>query len=113
MKDYLAKQAASAVRANRHRPFFLYLAFNAPHTPLQALKSDFDALSHIKDHRRRVYGAMIRALDRGVGHVLDAVKSSGLEENTLIVFTSDNGGAHYVAVPVNVFIMISYYMIIM
>lgn len=96
MTDYLSEEAAKAIEANRNRPFFLYLAYNAPHTPLQALKSDYDALSGIENHTLRVYGAMIKSLDRGVGTVLKAVKDAGLEENTIIIFTSDNGGAHYI-----------------
>jgi arylsulfatase A-like enzyme len=69
MTDYLATEATRAISANADRPFFLYLAFNAPHTPLQALKSDHDALPQIENHTLRVYGGMIRALDRGVGRV--------------------------------------------
>jgi arylsulfatase A-like enzyme len=99
LTDYLADEAARAVAANRNRPFFLYLAFNAPHTPLQALRSDYDALPRIANHTLRVYGAMIRALDRGVGRVLDALRAHGLEDDTLVVFTSDNGGAHYLGLP--------------
>ncbi len=96
MTDYLGDQAVQAIHANANHPFFLYLAFNAPHTPLQATKADYDALPQIPDHTLRVYGAMIRALDRGVGKVLDALAADGLDENTLVIFTSDNGGAHYV-----------------
>ena len=99
MTDYLADEAAKAIAANRNRPFFLYLAFNAPHTPLQALRSDYDALASIADHRLRVYAAMIRALDRGVGRVLDALRTNGLERDTLVIFTSDNGGANYIGLP--------------
>jgi arylsulfatase A-like enzyme len=99
MTDYLSEEAAKAIEANRNRPFFLYLAYNAPHTPLQALKSDYDALAGIENHTLRVYGAMIKSLDRGVGTVLKAVKDAGLEENTIIIFTSDNGGAHYIGLP--------------
>lgn len=99
MTDYLAKEAAHAIEANKNRPFFMYLAFNAPHTPLQALKSDYDALGQISDHRLRVYAAMIRGLDRGVGTVLDALKANGLDDNTLVIFTSDNGGAGYIGLP--------------
>jgi arylsulfatase A-like enzyme len=99
MTDYLAKEAAHAIEANKNRPFFMYLAFNAPHTPLQALKSDYDALGQISDHRLRVYGAMIRGLDRDVGLVLDALKANGLDDNTLVIFTSDNGGAGYIGLP--------------
>ena len=90
---------SKVIEANRDRPFFLYLAHWAPHTPLQATRADYDALSHIEDHRLRVYAAMIRALDRGVGRVLDALRANGLEENTLVFFTSDNGGADYIGLP--------------
>ena len=99
MTDYLSNEAVKVIRANRNRPFFLYLAYNAPHTPLQALKSDYDALSHIEDHTLRTYAAMIVALDRGVGKVMDELRAQGLEENTIILFTSDNGGANYVGLP--------------
>jgi arylsulfatase A-like enzyme len=99
MTDYLANQAVQAIAANRNRPFFLYFAPNAPHTPLQALRSDYDALPQIGDHRLRVYAAMIRALDRAVGRVLEALRANGLERNTLVFFSSDNGGANYIGLP--------------
>jgi arylsulfatase A-like enzyme len=99
MTDYLADQAVAAIKANAGRPFFIYLAFNAVHTPLQALKSDYDALPQIADRRLRVYAAMVRALDRGTGKVLAALREQGLEDNTLVIFTSDNGGANYIGLP--------------
>jgi arylsulfatase A-like enzyme len=99
LTDYLADEAVRVIEANRNRPFFLYLAFNAPHTPLQALKRDYDALPGIANHTERVYGAMLRSLDRAVGRVLDALRERGLERNTLVFFTSDNGGANYVGLP--------------
>ena len=99
MTDYLGHEAARAIVANKNRPFFMYLAYNAVHTPLQALKSDYETLSDIKDHRLRVYAAMVRSLDRSVGYVLDALKDNGLDDNTLVIFTSDNGGAHYIGLP--------------
>lgn len=99
LTDYFTDNAIAAIEANRNRPFFLYLAYNAPHTPLQALKSDYDALPQIKDHTQRVYGAMIRQLDRRVGDVLDKLKATGLDSNTLVIFTSDNGGAWYAGIP--------------
>jgi arylsulfatase A-like enzyme len=99
MTDYLTDQAVAAIDANRNRPFFLYLAYNAVHTPLQAPKADYDALSTIKDHRLRVYAAMVRNLDRNVGRVLQALKDRGLDDNTLVIFTSDNGGANYIGLP--------------
>ncbi|MFQ5415545.1 MAG: sulfatase-like hydrolase/transferase [Myxococcota bacterium] len=99
LTDYYTDEAIKVVEANKHRPFFLYLAHWAPHTPLQATRADYDALSHIEDHRLRVYAAMIRALDRGVGRVLDALEQNGLADDTLVLFTSDNGGAHYIGLP--------------
>ena len=99
MTDYLTDQAVAAIDANRNRPFFLYLAYNAIHTPLQAPKADYDALAGIKDHRLRVYAAMVRNLDRNVGRVLRALKDRGLDDNTVVIFTSDNGGANYVGLP--------------
>ena len=99
LTDYYSEEAVKVIEANKDRPFFLYLAHWAPHTPLQATKADYDALSHIPLHRERVYAAMIRALDRGVGQVLDALRANGLEDNTLVFFTSDNGGAGYIGLP--------------
>lgn len=99
LTDYYTDEAVRVIEANRERPFFLYLAHWAPHTPLQALRSDYDALAHITDHRLRVYAAMIRALDRGVGRVLDALRSNGLEDDTLVFFTSDNGAPGYIGLP--------------
>jgi uncharacterized sulfatase len=99
LTDYYTDEAVRVIEQNRDRPFFLYLAHWAPHTPLQATRADYDALGHIELHRERVYAAMIRALDRGVGRVLDALRENGLEENTLVIFTSDNGGAGYIGLP--------------
>ncbi len=97
--DYYTDEAINVIEQNRQRPFFMYLAHWAPHTPLQASREDYEALSHIEDHRLRVYAAMIRALDRGVGEVLDALEENGIADNTLVIFTSDNGGADYVGLP--------------
>ncbi len=99
LTDWYTAQAVQVVDANRDRPFFLYLAHWAPHTPLQATREDYEALSHIESHRERVYAAMIRSLDRSVGEVLRALERNGLEENTLVLFTSDNGGAGYLGLP--------------
>ncbi|MBK8543706.1 MAG: sulfatase-like hydrolase/transferase [Caulobacteraceae bacterium] len=95
INDYYAEEAANAIQANRNRPFFLYLSFAAVHTPLQATREDYDALSAIPDHTQRVYGAMVRSLDRGVGRVMQALRENGLDENTIVIFVSDNGGAWY------------------
>lgn len=98
MTDYLTDEAIKVVAANKHQPFFMYLAYNAPHTPLQSTREDYDALSHITDHTTRVYAAMIRSLDRNIGRVLQSLKDQGLDDDTLVIFTSDNGGANYLGI---------------
>ncbi|HEV2597128.1 sulfatase-like hydrolase/transferase [Sphingopyxis sp.] len=99
MTDYFADEAIRAIEANKNRPFFMYLAFNAPHTPLQATKADYDKLQQVKDHKTRVYGAMIAQLDRRIGDVMAKLKDAGIDDNTLVIFTSDNGGAWYNGMP--------------
>jgi arylsulfatase A-like enzyme len=99
MTDYLTDEAISAVHANRNRPFFMYFAPNAVHTPLQATKADYDALPNISDYRLRVYAAMVRDLDRNVGRLLKSLSDEGLADNTMVIFTSDNGGANYIGLP--------------
>lgn len=99
LTDYFTDEALKVIEHNKNRPFFLYLAYNAPHSPLQVTREDYEALSHIEDHTLRVYAGMIRSLDRNVGRVLDTLKKNGLEENTLVIFASDNGGAGYLGLP--------------
>ncbi|MEJ2178017.1 MAG: sulfatase-like hydrolase/transferase [Gammaproteobacteria bacterium] len=99
MTDYFSREAVKAIEANKHRPFFMYLAYNAPHTPLQSEKADYEALSHIENHIERTYAGMIRGLDRGIGEVLQALEDHDIADKTLVIFTSDNGGAHYVGLP--------------
>ena len=97
--DYFTDQAVTAIQRNKNQPFFLYLAHWGVHTPLQASKEDYDALSNIPDHRRRVYAAMVRSVDRSVGRVLQTLKDEGLDQNTLVVFASDNGAPSYIGIP--------------
>jgi uncharacterized sulfatase len=99
LTDYYTDQAVEVIENNRHRPFFLYLAHWGVHNPLQASREDYDALSHIADHRLRVYSAMIRAVDRSVARVTQVLEDNGLADNTLIILTSDNGGAGYIGLP--------------
>ncbi len=99
LTDYYTDEAVKVIENNRNRPFFLYLAHWGIHNPLQAAREDYDALSHIEDHRLRVYSAMIRAVDRSMARVAQALEDNGLTDNTLIIFTSDNGGAGYIGLP--------------
>ncbi len=88
----LSKDAASFV-SQTDKPFMLYLAYNAPHQPLQAPKATIAKYAHINNPERRIYAAMIDEMDQGIGMVVNALKASGKYDNTLIFFLSDNGGA--------------------
>ena len=77
---------------NPSTPFYLYLTFNAPHTPYQAPKEYVDRYPNIADPTRRTYAGMVACLDDNIGRVVAALDQKGLRENTLIVFHSDNGG---------------------
>ena len=97
LTDAFAREAVERIRfyAETDEPFFLYLPFSAPHTPFQALTEYTDRFKHVEDPRKRIYYAMIAQLDDAVGAVLSELESSGLDEDTLVVFSSDNGGATY------------------
>ncbi len=99
MTDYFADEAIEVIEANRNRPFFLYLGFTAPHTPLQATRAEYDKLAQIKDHKTRVYGAMVAHMDRRIGDILAKLEQLGIDDDTLVIFTSDNGGAWYAGIP--------------
>ncbi len=90
-----AKEAVAFIDQYKDEPFLLYLPFNAPHTPFQALKEDYDAFAHVEDENKRVYYAMIKSLDDAVGRIMNKLEEENLLENTLIFFLSDNGGASY------------------
>jgi arylsulfatase A-like enzyme len=91
----IAEHACDFMERNQHNPFFLYVPFNAPHTPFQVPISYYEKFSDIADKNKRVYFAMIAALDDAVGSILSKIDELGMEENTLVFFASDNGGATY------------------
>jgi uncharacterized sulfatase len=99
LADYFTDEAITTIKKNKNRPFFMYLAHWGVHTPLQASKADYDSLGHIPDHRRRVYLAMIKSIDRSVGRILQTLKDEGLDDNTIVVFASDNGAPGYIGLP--------------
>ena len=92
LTDALAERASAYVKQQASKPFFLYLAFNAAHTPMQATRNYLDKFAHIQDERRRTYAAMVSAMDDGIGKVLGTLREQNLDQNTLVIFFNDNGG---------------------
>jgi arylsulfatase A-like enzyme len=92
LTDDITTQGIAFIRRHRDRPFFLYAAYNAPHSPMQARQEDLARFAFIEDKQRRTYCAMVARLDDQVGRLLDEVGRLGLEGRTLVVFLSDNGG---------------------
>lgn len=92
LTDEFSDEAVSFVQKNKEKPFFLYLAYNAPHGPLQATPEYLNRFPNIENKKRKTYAAMVSALDDGVGKLLDALETLNLDKNTLVYFLSDNGG---------------------
>lgn len=90
--DRLGDAACDFIRSNKERPFFLFLSFTAPHGPLQPKPDDAARLTGINAKGRRNYAGLLVSLDANVGKVLDCLKAEGLDQNTLVIFTNDNGG---------------------
>ncbi len=88
----LAREACGFIDRSANKPFFLYLPFNAVHSPMQAEPRDLDRFAHIADPHRRIFAAMLSVLDEAVGRVLAKLREKNLERDTMVVFLSDNGG---------------------
>jgi arylsulfatase A-like enzyme len=91
LTDVLADDACRFIRANKDQPFMVYLSFNAVHTPMHAKPEDLAKFPQLTG-KRRTLAAMTLALDRACGRVVDLLEELGLAENTIVVFTNDNGG---------------------
>lgn len=90
---------ALLARRDKARPTFLYVAFNAPHLPNEAPQSAIDVYRETENRNRRVHSAMVSELDAGIGRLLEALDREGMSDNTLIWFTSDNGGLNRATSP--------------
>jgi arylsulfatase A-like enzyme len=101
LTDALAREAVSYIERHKDHPFFLFLSFNAVHTPMQAPPDRLARFDSISDPQRRTYAAMLSALDDAVGQVRSALKSASLDEHTLVFFFSDNGGPTMEGTTVN------------
>ena len=99
--DAFGREAAAFIERNKGRPWFLYLAFNAVHTPMQATEDRLAKFAGVADGQRRTYDAMMLAMDEAIGRVRAKVAEAGLEKDTLVLFISDNGGPTMPGVTVN------------
>jgi len=95
LTEELSDNAVNFIDENSDNPFFLYLSYNAPHTPLQATENDLKRNMHIEKEKRRTYAAMVTSLDDGVGLILDKLEEKKISDNTIVVFLSDNGGVEW------------------
>ena len=93
MTDALSRETVSFIDKSSKSPFFIYLAYNAPHGPLQATEKYLKRFPNIKDKRRKTYAAMVSSIDDGVGQIISILKKNEIYDNTIIYFLSDNGGA--------------------
>ena len=92
LTDAFTREAVDFINRNEDRPFFLTLAYNAVHSPLQGLDEDLEKFKHIEDMQRRIFAAMVHNLDENIGRLSKCLKDKKLEANTVIFFLSDNGG---------------------
>lgn len=90
LTEAITAEAVSFIRAQRSRPFLLYVAYNAPHYPMHAPKKYVDRFGHLEPERR-MYAAMLAAVDDGVGEIVSALQAAGLRDDTVIFYAADNG----------------------
>ncbi|MDP6041280.1 MAG: sulfatase-like hydrolase/transferase, partial [Candidatus Latescibacteria bacterium] len=96
LTDVFTDDAIDFIERHKTEPFFLYIAYNAPHGPLEAPEEDIQPFADLNKYTRAVcqtYG-MIRRMDTGIDRILDALEKNNLDENTIILYTSDNGPVH-------------------
>lgn len=93
--DVFGDESVDFIRRHADGPFFLYSAFNAPHSPFQVTEEYYNRFPDVEHELQRIYFGMIAALDDAVGRILDALEEAGIADNTLVVFLSDNGCAGY------------------
>ncbi len=101
LTDAFARETVKFIRAHKREPFFVYVALNAVHTPLEATDEYLNRFPNETNKRQQAYNAMTSALDDAVGRIVDALGDVGLDDNTLIIFLNDNGGPIYTQVQSN------------
>jgi arylsulfatase A-like enzyme len=101
LTDTLGDRAVGYIKRHASEPFFLYLAFNAAHTPMEAPEKYLARFPKIAHPQRRTYAAMVSAMDDAIGRTLTALRDQKLEEKTLVIFLNDNGGPTMPTTTVN------------
>ncbi len=91
LTDVFTDEAVDFIKRNRKDAFFLYLSYNAVHGPWQVPEAYIERLAHIPGENRRFFAAMVLAMDDGIGRVMKTLADAGLDENTIVIFISDNG----------------------
>jgi arylsulfatase A-like enzyme len=94
LTDVFTDEAAGFIKRNKKKPFFLYLSYNAVHYPWEVPDRYIERVKHIKGKNRRLFAAMVLAMDDGVGKVVQTLKEEGLDQNTVVMFISDNGSPY-------------------
>jgi arylsulfatase A-like enzyme len=90
--DIYSDEAVAFIERHKEKPFFLYVSYTAPHWPMEAKSANLERFAHVEDLHRRTFLAMMTALDAGVGRILETLQRCELDERTLVLFVSDNGG---------------------
>jgi arylsulfatase A-like enzyme len=101
LTDAIADRAVAFIRRGKSQPFFLYVAFNAVHTPMEATEKYIGRFRHIANEQRRTYAAMLSAMDDAIGRTIATLREEKLEENTLVIFFNDNGGPTMLGTTIN------------
>jgi len=101
LTDAFARETVRFIRAHTEEPFFVYVPFNAVHTPLEATDEYLNRFPNETNKRQRAYNAMTSALDDAVGEIVKALNDTGVGNNTLVIFLNDNGGPIYTQVQSN------------
>ena len=101
LTDAFSREAVSFIERHKETPFFLYVSFNAVHTPIQATKNYLQRFAGVANRKQRTYNAMVSALDDAVGAIMKALEAQKIDKNTLVVFFNDNGGPIYTGVQSN------------
>ena len=101
LTDAIARETIGFINRNADRPFFVYVPFNAVHTPIEATKKYQDRFKYMENETRRDYYAMTSALDDAVGAIVGALENNSLTNQTLVIFVNDNGGPIYTGVQSN------------